>query len=326
MEIFLVQICLGIILFFLINWIGAHSFSVGYREISLFVLNEDSPAINFLIRVLTPIVYLLITSTILYALHLDKFVSNFYWVNIYSIVFRFLFNMITGRRLLLNWLKQVIYWVSIVSLSILVYDKLIRFKKNLLPDLTTISNELWIIILVFVFQLLNSLNFSGDGPTKRKDAYLREMYSYFKHKYGRTITANLGNDVLEIVAYSILIYENFNRPRIIRWLEYAQFWITKRKHSLGVMQYPTSRFINDKQSVDKGTKKIRQVYDNILAKSIEEKQKYYYGDSYIKDEIIEKYNGGSKYLNEVNILAESISVEFYPNSTDVLNTFNISNE
>ena len=34
MEILLVHVFLGIVLFFLINWIGKHSYSIGYMEIS----------------------------------------------------------------------------------------------------------------------------------------------------------------------------------------------------------------------------------------------------------------------------------------------------
>jgi hypothetical protein len=87
MDIFIIQFTLGVILFFLINWIGKQSFSIGYMAISIFVKAEEAPALNFLIRVLTPIVYLIIISSILYSLNLDKYVTNIYLVNIYIISF-----------------------------------------------------------------------------------------------------------------------------------------------------------------------------------------------------------------------------------------------
>ena len=90
MEILLTHIILGIGLFFLINWIGKHSYSIGYIEISIFVKTEEAPALNFLIRVLTPIVYIIIVSTTLYYFGLDKYVWNIYFVNIYYIDFRLL--------------------------------------------------------------------------------------------------------------------------------------------------------------------------------------------------------------------------------------------
>ena len=119
MEILLVQIILGVGLFFLINWIGKHSYSIGYMEISIFVKTEEAPALNFLIRVLTPIVYIIIVSTSLYYFGLDKFVWNIYLVNIYYILLRLIINLATNRGLLLNWYRQFLYWTAIVVISYL---------------------------------------------------------------------------------------------------------------------------------------------------------------------------------------------------------------
>jgi hypothetical protein len=260
-EVFIVQFTLGVGLFFIINWIGKHSFSIGYVEIALFVNNEEAPALNFLIRVLTPIIYLLISSTLLYALKLDRFVNDYYLVSVYYVVFRLLFNIATQRRLLLNWVKQIIYWVSIVTLSFLVYDKIIRYKKNLLPDFASMANELWIIIIVFIFQLLNSIELPTEGTEKRTNAYLNEKFNLFKKKYHPIIKHNTKNEALEIIAYAILIYEDFNRPKIARWVEYISFYFTKKLHSLGVMQFPTEKYINDVESVDLGTRKLRASYE-----------------------------------------------------------------
>lgn len=88
MEILLVHVFLGIVLFFLINWIGKHSYSIGYMEISIFVQTEEAPALNFLIRVLTPVVYIIIVSAVLYNFGLDKFVLNIFLVNPLFQVFR----------------------------------------------------------------------------------------------------------------------------------------------------------------------------------------------------------------------------------------------
>ena len=64
--IFITHLGLAVALFYLINWVGKHSYSIGYVEISLFIKDEDSPAVNFLIRVLSPIVYLIIVASIFY--------------------------------------------------------------------------------------------------------------------------------------------------------------------------------------------------------------------------------------------------------------------
>lgn len=147
-EIHILHFILGIILFFIINWIGRHSYSVGYMQISMFLKVEEAPAFNFLFRIISPIVYLFIVSAILYKIGLDKFVTNAYFISIYYVVFRLFFNLITNRGLLMNWYRQVLYWISIIAISYFSYSKIIYKKENILPDFDTISNELWIIILI----------------------------------------------------------------------------------------------------------------------------------------------------------------------------------
>jgi hypothetical protein len=316
MDIFLVQILLGIGLFFLINWIGKHSYSIGYMEISIFVKTDEAPALNFLIRVLTPVVYTIIVSTILYYFELDRYVWNIFLVNIYYIVFRLLFNLLTNRGLLLNWYRQFLYWAAIVVISYFTYEKLIKVKTNILPDFTTIANELWIIILIFVFQVTNNIRLSEERTIKRKKNYLKTRYNYFKKLYGKQIKEITQNEVLEAITFAILIYEDFNRPKLVRIIENIKFRLTKKPHTLGVMQVTTSKLLTDIESVTLGTTKIVDAHKTYLQKPIEEYQDNY--ELFAMSEIISQYNTGTSYINEVSELAHSIKEEFYKETNDKL--------
>lgn len=318
MEIFLVQLFLGIVLFFIINWIGKHSYSIGYMEISIFVKIEEAPALNFLIRVLTPIVYLIIISTALYSLGMDKYVANIYLVNLYYILFRLVFNIATSRGLLLDWYRQTLYWVAILSISYFAYEKLIKIKENILPDFTTIANELWIIILLFLFQVTNNVRFSPNGTLQRKQNYLKSRYRHFNSLYGDTIREITKNEVLESVAYAVLIYEDFNRPQLVRFIENLMFRITKKQHTLGVMQVKTDKLIDDLESVKLGTNKLVSSYKNYAVKMMEKQETYNSWDSIYQ--MITDYNVGSSYVYEVTELANEIKDLYYSNTTDFLGT------
>lgn len=316
MDILFVQIFLGIGLFFLINWIGKHSYSIGYMEISIFVKTEEAPALNFLIRVLTPVVYIILVSTILYYFGLDKYVWNIFLVNIYYIIFRLLFNILTNRGLLLNWYRQFLYWGAIVVISYFTYDKLISVKANILPDFTTIANELWIIILIFVFQVTNNIRLSKNGTIKRKQNYLKSRHIYFKNLYGRKIKEITQNEVLEAITFAILIYEDFNRPKLARLIENIKFRLTKKPHTLGVMQVLTNKFLTDKESVILGTTKIVDAYKIYLNKS--DNENYEYNEWSVMSQIIADYNTGTSYSYEVTELAQMIKKEFYKGTNDTL--------
>jgi|1048.fasta_scaffold01113_9 hypothetical protein len=319
MEILLIHTILSIGLFFIINWIGKHSYSIGYMEISIFVKTEEAPALNFLIRVLTPIVYIIVVSTSLYHFGLDKFVCNIYLINIYYILFRLIFNIVTNRGLLLNWNRQLFYWTTIVVISYFTYEKLIKVKANILPDFTTISNELWIIILIFIFQLTNNLRFSEETTQIRKENYLKSRYHYFKSRYGELIKRLTNNEILESIVYAIIIYEDFNRPKIARQIENLKFRLTKKTHTLGVMQVRTEKSITDLESVKLGTEKIINAYKYYLENPTEVGGEYF--DLYAKDFIINDYNTGTRYNSEVSELAVIIKNTFYKNTNDTLNPY-----
>jgi hypothetical protein len=313
----LIQFVLGVVLFFIINRIGQHSYSIGYMSISVFAKAEEAPAFNFLIRVLSPLVYLIIAASILYSLGLDKYVNNFYLVNIYYILFRLVFNLITGRGILLNWYRQVLYWSSIVITSFFAYELLIKTKKNLLPDFNTISNELWIIILIFLFHLANNVRAPNGGTIKRKNNYVLKMIATLEKKYG-TVIEQLENDQLKSLIYAILIIENFNRPKVARWIEYLRFFITRSPHTLGIMQYYTTKYITDLRSIELGISKILSKYeDSIIAYGKDDKERYF-GDWQIKDDLAGAYNTGTEYKSDINEMWNKVLELKYPNTTDRL--------
>lgn len=285
-------------------------------EISIFVKTEEAPALNFLIRVLTPIVYIIVASTTLYYFHFDKYVWNIYLVNIYYIIFRLLFNLLTNRGLLLNWYRQFLYWAAIIVISYFTYEKLIKVKANILPDFSTVANELWIIILVFIFQISNNLRFSQDATQKRKDNYMKSRYNHFKKLYGPIIKNLTQNEILESIAYAILIYEDFNRPKIARYMEEIKFRLTNKPHTLGVMQVRTTKIITDTESVKQGTQKIVDAYNKYLETTTEQGGEYF--DWYATNYIIQDYNKGTSYGSEVNELHDIVKKQFYKDTTDTL--------
>lgn len=310
MDILVFHILMAIGLFFLVNWIGKHSYTIGYMSISLFARRDEAPALNLIIRVLSPVVYIIIISSILYFFNLDKYTTNIYQVSILYILIRLLINLLLNRLILINWINQVFQWAVIIFSSYFVYDNIIIEKKNIFPDFTTLSNELWMIILIFIYQIVNKLELSPKGTERRKNKYLVKRYNYFKAKYHSMIREMTNNNMfLEIIVYSILIYEDFNRPRVIRFIENISFKINKRHYSLGVMQVQTNKLINDEESIKLGIEKITKAYDNYLQENQNKETEYFESD--LISHIIMDYNNSYQYKCDILELRELIKYNFY---------------
>lgn len=317
--IIVTHITLAIILFFGVNLLGQHSPSnMGYFQLTTFLETEEAPAFNFLIRVLTPTVFIVLISTLLYSLKLDRFTTNIYLVSIYYVSFRTFFNIAINRSRLINWKKYILYSLSIVGLSYFVYIKFIVTKSNILPDFNNMANELWIIITIFIYNFINNINPSDKNAQKRKDRYVDVQFGSINKKYSPIITGLTDNLRLRQIALAIIIYESFNRPKLFRIIEYINHFFSRKPHTLGIMQVTSTKFISDKESVGLGTQKL--IEDLAFLKTEFLKETNLYGTNEYKDEcyqrkLIEKFNPELTYSYEVLQLADEINMKYFSNGS-----------
>lgn len=323
-DVFIVHFAFAILLFFIINWIGKHSYSLGYIQLSVALKADEAPAFNFLLRVLTPIVFIIICSTILYGLSLDRYVQNIYLVSIYYFMFRALFNVMLGRFLLMNWKQQLNLFAWTSFLSYISYIQIIVIKKNVLPDFGSISNELWLIIIFFLYTIFNRMQFPSTSTERRKNNYITSRYKYLSKKYGKIIAGKIENKKLESLVYAILVYESFNRPKPYRMFEPLLF-LFKKPRTLGVMQVKTDKYINDQESVRLGVAKIYDFYNNLLNKENTSKELSSYGsvivsnvEDHLEKQIILNYNPDIDYYGEIYSILKVIRYKFYNNCSDKL--------
>ena len=316
----IIHIIIAVILFFLINNIGKYApTDLKYFQISNFLETDEAPAFNFGFRVLTPVVFIIVLSSILYYFNLDFLVKDIFYVNIYYVLFRVLFNIIIGRTLLINWSKQLLYGLVIIFLSYLAYDKIIKIKENIYPDFTTIANELWIIIFVFLYSLFNQIPTNSNNE-KRKYLYIIDKIKYIENKYSHIINP-MTNDNLRLkqLVYSIIIHENFNRPKAFRLIEYFLSIFTNKEKSYGIMQVKSLIPLSDENSVKKGIEIIKENYGKLSSEfktevDISKEDKYfnleYYQDKY-EEKLIQKYNPCYTYSREIIDLANYIDEKHF---------------
>lgn len=145
-----------------------------------------------------------------------------------------------------------------------------------------------------------------SGTQKRKDNYIANTYLHLKAKYNKVIEKECDSNYFFVqMVYSIMIYENFNRPRFVRWIEYIHFLLTKKPHTLGIMQVASTKWINDTQSVTLAINKIKSDCDNIVDDYAKRKEEF--SLRLIVRKIASKYNKDDAYVEEVELLYNTIS-------------------
>lgn len=278
----------------------------------MFVERDEAPAFNFLFRVLGPIVFIVLLSAMFYSLDWDNFVNGIWRVVIYHLAFRLTFNIARGRALLLNWMQEVFIWGSSIGGAWLLYDNVIKVREYLLPDPQAITNELWLIVALFIYAAFNNIEISSEGTEKRKKRYLRDRYSKFTDKYGDVVENIAPDRLAESIIYTIMVYEDFNRPPLARFVEYVVFPYFSK--TLGPMQVTTSDRIDERESVELGSKLIVEYYnqsmkDNEEGVSVDDM--YFYDTWSVVREVAVNYNESDDYVSDIRELHKMVVDEFY---------------
>ena len=326
MSTLLLQVLLAIALFLLVNWVGRHASPFGYRSLTLFERVEEAQAFNFVFRVATPQVFLILVAAMLSATGMFWLAQDLWRVTALYVVVRIVFNLVMGRHLFINWIPQIITGAIAIGISYWLTTIVLTSPERALPNPGDLTTELWLLVLLFVYQLFNRITFPGSRQAARQDKYIADRFRSFREKFGDIIAEVLPLPSGEALAYAILIYEDFNRPLLYRILEdYALFPLGLAR-TLGPMQVCVDHRVSAKEGVYLGAKHVADLYPVAEQKVLAQHAKYFQdhpdqvASSWMRvaiaREVAVGYNPDGKYADEVVSLYESILQRFFPAPPD----------
>ncbi|HUF03787.1 MAG TPA: hypothetical protein VMM38_06385 [Aridibacter sp.] len=317
MFVAFIHLLLAGFLIYLSRWVGEKSASYGYVPLSIFDIELYNPAFNLFFRIATPLVFVLLTSSLFYGVGLDWLVKDIYNLVILYFVLRVILLFILGKAYLVNWLFEVLVGLTSITIAYALYWKVIVTKQNLVPNYSDLSNELWIIVIVFVYTALNKIEFSNKGSERRKQRYLDRTYNRLSERFSkivirevRTVGSQSELEQKKLIAtiYSIMIFESFNRPAAVRFFEYL-LTPFRKKSTLGIMQIETTKIIDDEESILLASRRLLEAYSS--AKQELEREISINRDAQeIQDEAlghaIYDYNPSYEYLYQIEEIKDAI--------------------
>jgi hypothetical protein len=239
-------------LFFLVNKVGEHAEEFGYTTSNLFEEVTEDAALNLFLKVLAPSVFIVILSATAVVVGQPEWRVGIFWVAIWYYVGRACFLILWGRFRLVRWGRFLTLAALGTGCALLAYEHLILPNRSLLPNVEQIGNELWLAILAFLYAVANKIPMKSGPKARQTNAFVGMRYQSAVERYGTIIVKVTGADsLLNLIAYSVLIYEDYSRPLPVRVLE-RLFW--SRDRTTGVMQVRSTRALNDQESVALGTK------------------------------------------------------------------------
>jgi hypothetical protein len=262
-----IHLIVGFVIFFVVNWIGKHSTQIGYDFLNSVTEPENAPGFNLIFRIFTPVVVLILISAGLYAAGFDEKTENIHRAIFYYITIRVIFNILIRQRgCLAPWGRMIFQWCATITLGNVVYRYVISEREYLFPDVDTLGNEIWLLLIGYGYILAKSAGNTDGNRSQRVSKYIETKLKSFIEKYDQTITSLESNTTLISLVYSIMVVEDFNRPKPYRILERILFPFGCVK-TLGLMQVSTTRQISDSESVSEGLRIIRSLLNQIVQES-----------------------------------------------------------
>lgn len=308
------HLLLALALFLTINWIGRHSHSLGYISLGIFVQRDEAPAFNLALRLLGPIVFLVILAALFYRAGLDKYVQDIWHVVVYYFVGRATFNVLMGRSLLVNWFREFVVGGACIWISWIIYDSIIKHRQTLLPDFTTATNELWVIVGVFVYAVLNRIDTGTAGAETRKKRFLKKRFFDLQAKFAATIKESFPDELSQMLGMTVLLYESFNRPWLAQRIEHMVF--PRWGRSLGPMQVTTERRISDAESVQLGFQRVVASYRKWIEETRKSSPDLFESSYWLRGHLARKvaadYNKDDRYVADIDELSRVVTKLFYP--------------
>lgn len=239
------QVISALVLLKLSGEIGRLSLHKGYASM-ITAYSAGNLSFNLLFRVLyMPIAISLISIGLFY------FGKSYLTEGIWMIaVWYFLIQTMLAYKKIrftnLRWF--IVTAIGSIGLSYLFYVHGIQQGITaLLPQSGDLTTELWIIITIFFYDLLKNrdVSMSDDDENKRYE----DKYLALKSKYTSILKTDFRiSKLLNDLLFSIMIFEDFNRPKPFRVAERMLFGLGIVK-TTGIMQVTSPKPLDDFESV-----------------------------------------------------------------------------
>ncbi|WP_300482245.1 hypothetical protein, partial [uncultured Neisseria sp.] len=228
---------------------------------------------------------------------------------------------IIGRLKITNWVKYILTAFISIFISYIVYKNFIEKRYFPLPTEQEITTALWFAIIGYIYKVIKDISISSLD-NNRKLNYVKHKHDRFSHKYGYIIEEAIGTDIdnsiiekQKALIYSILIYEDFNRHILCRFMERLLFGTGRIKTS-GIMQVTSDVYLSNQDSVKKGACILIEKYNEVYKDKYNDTQDKNHSLYAARRESIKHYNSDISYINEVESIYNLLEV-IYPKSSDI---------
>lgn len=232
-------------------------------------------------KIIFRLIYLIILAGIFSYLGIGKVNKNIFMIIVVEFIFRMIYTLyFLGEDFFRNEDQNLYKFFITLFSSIIVNQYFINELDSVFLTASELKVIVWLFIIICIYKFINKNERTiTEGSSQNKSISTKAIvvnYAKLKLEYWDDI--NLSNKNLLTILYSIMIYQNYRRPRFLREFDNLLFKINGGKRRLGIMQVMSKKYISDLDSIDIVSKKL----DKLFTKYKDDKNCY--------DKVLEAYD------------------------------------
>lgn len=272
----IIYIILGIILFIIIKYIE-NKYKINRREWLIF-----------------SIIIMLLFAGILVRLGIN-YTSDIFLIFVFMMLTDIFYNSyILEQDFFSKEDKNIYYYILLIIIGFIINQEFINRVEEVFLTGEDLRLIIWFLAIIYLYKFSISKNIlSNNKETTKFISKDSILISYVKLKEKYYDECNYDNKDISNIIYSIMIYENKKRSKLLRKIDNFNYKINGGSKKLGIMQVESKKFITDSESINITYKKITKLYDRYNKKK-DKNVSIKVLDDYLKEE-----SNNVKYIYEV---------------------------
>ena len=273
----IIYIVLGIILFIIINYIDI-KYKINRRE-----------------WLILSIIFMLVFAGILVRLGIN-YTSDIFLVFVFMMLADIFYNSyILEQDFFSKEDKNIYYYILLIIIGFIINQEFINKVEEVFLTGEDLRLIIWLLVIIYLYKFSISKNILSTNIKESTKFISKDsiLISYVKLKEKYYEECNYDNKDISNIIYSIMIYENKKRSKLLRKIDNFNYKINGGIKKLGIMQVESKKFITDSESINITYKKITKLYDRYNKKK-DKNVSIKVLDDYLKEE-----SNNVKYIYEV---------------------------
>ena len=194
-------------------------------------------------------------------------------------------NYFAGRDFFDREEKKIYYYILLIISGFIINQEFINRVNQVFMTGEDLRLILWFLIIIFLYKFMVNNNILGESlkNNNKKMSVDSVLVSFAKLKHKFYDECLYDNKDISNMVYTIMIYENNRRSKLVRNIDNFKFKINGEKRRLGIMQVESKKFITDSESIEIVHKKINKLYDKAKSSKNNDISSFVF-DSYSKND------------------------------------------